>query len=160
MIREKDFVEALGLKRIYDAKLKYLNIEVSNSTRPGLQLADYWDFFAFERPQLLGLVDKMRANNDRGVIFAQEDQSFHITLLAHVRNPLIRELNDAFWRIQSESQPLLNLPMPEDINQTIEAHREIVEALSAGDGAAYRRAVTAHYAPFRRMIGEKLGAAD
>jgi len=57
MIRERDFVEALGLKRIYDAKLKYLNIEVSNSTRPGLQLADYWDFFAYERPQLLGLVE-------------------------------------------------------------------------------------------------------
>ena len=57
MIREKDFVEALGLKRIYDAKLKYLPIEVSNSTRPGLQLADYWDFFAYERPQLLGLVE-------------------------------------------------------------------------------------------------------
>lgn len=57
MIRERDFVEALGLKRIYDAKLKYLPIEVSNSTRPGLQLADYWDFFAYERPQLLGLVE-------------------------------------------------------------------------------------------------------
>ena len=57
MIREKDFVEHLGLKRIYDAKKKYLNIEVSNSTRPGLQLADYWDFFAYERPQLLGLVE-------------------------------------------------------------------------------------------------------
>ena len=57
MIREKDFVETLGLKRIYDAKLKYLNISVSNSTRPGLQLADYWDFFAYERPQLLGLVE-------------------------------------------------------------------------------------------------------
>ncbi len=57
MIRERDFVEALGLKRIYDAKLKYLNIDVSNSSRPGLQLADYWDFFAFERPQLLGLVE-------------------------------------------------------------------------------------------------------
>ena len=57
MVREKDFVEALGLKRVYDAKLKYLPIEVSNSTRPGLQLADYWDFFAYERPQLLGLVE-------------------------------------------------------------------------------------------------------
>ena len=57
MVREKDFVEALGLKRIYDAKIKYLPIDVSNSTRPGLQLADYWDFFAYERPQLLGLVE-------------------------------------------------------------------------------------------------------
>ena len=57
MIRERDFVEALGLKRIYDAKKKFLPIEVSNSTRPGLQLANYWDFFAYERPQLLGLVE-------------------------------------------------------------------------------------------------------
>ena len=57
MVLERDFVQALELKRIYDAKKKYLPIEVSNSSRPGLQLADYWDFFAFERPQLLGLVE-------------------------------------------------------------------------------------------------------
>ena len=57
MIREKDFVEALSLTRVYDAKQKYLPIGVSNSNRPGLQLADYWDFFAYERPQLLGLVE-------------------------------------------------------------------------------------------------------
>ncbi len=57
MIREQDFVDKLGLTRIYDAKKKFLPIEVSNSTRPGLQLANYWDFFAYERPQLLGLVE-------------------------------------------------------------------------------------------------------
>lgn len=57
MIREREFVETLGLSRIYDAGKKSLPIEVSNSTRPGLQLADYWDFFAYERPQLLGLVE-------------------------------------------------------------------------------------------------------
>lgn len=109
------------------------------------------------RGDLLSLVDKMSMHNGRDEPFAAEDQAFHAALLAKIRNPLIRELNDAFWRIQSESQPLLNLPMPEDINQTIEAHREIVDALSNGDGDAYRRAVTNHYAPFRRMIGEKLG---
>ena len=57
MIREQDFVEKLELTRIFDAKKKFLSIEVSNSTRPGLQLANYWDFFAYERPQLLGLVE-------------------------------------------------------------------------------------------------------
>ena len=57
MIREQDFVEKLELTRIFDAKKKCLPIEVSNSTRPGLQLANYWDFFAYERPQLLGLVE-------------------------------------------------------------------------------------------------------
>ena len=57
MIREQDFVEKLELTRIFDAKKKFLPIEVSNSTRPGLQLANYWDFLAYERPQLLGLVE-------------------------------------------------------------------------------------------------------
>lgn len=57
MIREQDFVEKLELTRIFDAKKRFLPIEVSNSTRPGLQLANYWDFFAYERPQLLGLVE-------------------------------------------------------------------------------------------------------
>lgn len=112
------------------------------------------------REELLSLVDKMRANNDKGWPFAQEDQAFHITLLSETRNPLIRELNDAFWRIQSEAQPLLNIPMPEDINQTIEAHIEIVEALGAGELNAYREAVKNHYAPFRRMIGQKLGISE
>lgn len=32
-------------------------IEVSNVNRPGLQFANYWDFFAYERPQLLGKVE-------------------------------------------------------------------------------------------------------
>ena len=57
MIREQDFVEKLELTRIFDAKKKFLPIEVSNSTSPGLQLANYWDFFAYERQQLLGLVE-------------------------------------------------------------------------------------------------------
>ena len=113
-------------------------------------------FTAELRHELLSLVDKMRANNERELSFAKEDQAFHQTLLSNVRNPLIRELNDAFWRIQAESQPLLNLPMPEDIDQTIEAHKGIVDALTAGDSEAYQEAVWRHYAPFRRMISEKL----
>lgn len=111
------------------------------------------------RGELLTLVDKMRAQRDRGLSFAVEDRTFHITLLATTGNPLIRELNDAFWRIQFQAQPMLNLAMPEDIPRTIEAHREIIEALTAGDLDGYCRAVKNHYAPFRRMIGEQLGAS-
>ena len=36
---------------------KTLPIEVANVNRPGLQLAGYWDFFGYERPQLLGKVE-------------------------------------------------------------------------------------------------------
>ena len=57
MVKESDFVSALGLKRVLETDAKMLPIEVSNVNRPGLQFANYWDFFAYERPQLLGKVE-------------------------------------------------------------------------------------------------------
>ena len=57
MVRETDFVRALGLERVFATDAKTLPIEVSNANRPGMQFADYWDFFAYERPQLLGKVE-------------------------------------------------------------------------------------------------------
>ena len=57
MIRESDFVKTLNLERILPTDAKTLPIEVSNANRPGIQFADYWDFFAYERPQLLGKVE-------------------------------------------------------------------------------------------------------
>ena len=56
MVLEADLVKALNLKTIIAAENGRLNIEVSNVNRPGLQLAGYWDFFGYERPQLLGMV--------------------------------------------------------------------------------------------------------
>lgn len=57
MVREADFVKALGLERVLATDAKMLPIEVSNANRPGMQFADYWEFFAYERPQLLGKVE-------------------------------------------------------------------------------------------------------
>ena len=57
MVREDDFVKALGLTTLIPCESKHLSIEESNCNRPGLQLAGYWDFFGFERPQILGLVE-------------------------------------------------------------------------------------------------------
>ena len=57
MVLEADLVKALNLKTIIAAENGRLNIEVSNVNRPGLQLAGYWDFFGYERPQLLGMVE-------------------------------------------------------------------------------------------------------
>ena len=57
MVLEADLVKALELKTIVAAENGRLNIEVSNVNRPGLQLAGYWDFFGYERPQLLGMVE-------------------------------------------------------------------------------------------------------
>ena len=57
VINEADFVEKLHLTRVLATDSKTLSIEVSNCNRPGIQFANYWDFFPYERPQLLGKVE-------------------------------------------------------------------------------------------------------
>ena len=57
MVLECDLVKALNFKTVIPSADGRLAIEVSNVNRPGLQLAGYWDFFGFERPQLLGMVE-------------------------------------------------------------------------------------------------------
>ncbi len=57
MVSEADFVKSLELTRVMPTESKTLNIEVSNTNRPGMQFANYWDFFPYERPQLLGKVE-------------------------------------------------------------------------------------------------------
>ena len=57
MVKESEFVAKLGLERVLSTDSKVLPIEVSNANRPGMQFANYWDFFAWERPQLLGKVE-------------------------------------------------------------------------------------------------------
>ena len=57
MVKEIEFVNKLGLKRVVPTEREELPIEVSSTSRPGIQFADYWDFFAYERPQLLGKVE-------------------------------------------------------------------------------------------------------
>ena len=54
---ESDLVKALHLHTLIPSENGELPIEVSNVNRPGLQLAGYWDFFGYERPQLLGMVE-------------------------------------------------------------------------------------------------------
>ena len=44
MVSEADFVTSLGLTRVMATDAKTLNIEVSNTNRPGMQFANYWDF--------------------------------------------------------------------------------------------------------------------
>lgn len=57
MVNEADFVKTLGLTRVLAPEGKTLPIEVSNTNRPGMQFANYWDFFPYMRPQLLGKVE-------------------------------------------------------------------------------------------------------
>ncbi|GAB3594288.1 HTH-type transcriptional regulator LutR [Corynebacterium faecale] len=154
-------INVMTFRAVLDADTSLENLRHVVETREMLDLSvgqELVETFSEDwRGELLALVDKMDANHKQGVPFAQESQNFHLTLLARIRNPLISELGEAFRRIQSESQALLDLPMPDDMNRAIEAHRDIVEALSARDPEAYRVAVRNHHAPFLRMIENRLG---
>ena len=62
MIYEKDLVEALHLSIVLPSPTGELPIEDADTCRPGLQLTGYWDFFAYERPQLFGKVEMAYLN--------------------------------------------------------------------------------------------------
>ena len=57
MIREADFVKALGLTVESPGASDLLNILSSDINRPGLPLSGYWTFFSYQRPQVIGKVE-------------------------------------------------------------------------------------------------------
>lgn len=57
MISVKDFAKALSLNILSAGASEEMDIEGSDINRPGLQLSGFWDYFAHQRPQLLGKVE-------------------------------------------------------------------------------------------------------
>lgn len=63
MVNVNTMVKALHLTELVSPPSPYLNIDTSDINRPGLPLAGYWEHFASERPQLLGLVETSYLNS-------------------------------------------------------------------------------------------------
>ena len=57
MVNATAMVKALQLTELVPPPSATLNIETSDLNRPGLPFAGYWEFFAHERPQVLGMVE-------------------------------------------------------------------------------------------------------
>ena len=57
MIQISEFLKAMQLTELSGTDAETLAIENSDINRPGLQLAGFWEHFAFERPQLIGKVE-------------------------------------------------------------------------------------------------------
>ena len=57
MVDAAMMVKALKLTELVPSETGVLPIEASDVNRPGLPFAGYWEHFANERPQILGLVD-------------------------------------------------------------------------------------------------------
>lgn len=114
-------------------------------------------------PELTGLVDEMRRLASQGEAFASVDAAFHGALLAPLPNGLLTQLAQAFWEIHTTAVPLLRIAPAEGILDTVNAHQAMLNALEAGDAAAYREAVIEHYRPLEGVLdaagAEPLGGA-
>ena len=104
------------------------------------------------QPKLRQHVENMRECVAAGEGFAPCDEAFHSDLLAVTSNHMMQQLGMAFWRIHTAAVPAAGLPQARDISDTVNAHDAIIDALVAGDPAAYREAVVEHYRPLRRLL--------
>ena len=59
MVLARDMVEALGLEAVVPAPSEELDIDEAAINRPALQLAGFWKFFGYKRPQILGRGEMM-----------------------------------------------------------------------------------------------------
>ena len=83
----------------------------------------------------------------------ETDREFHRLLYARVDNPLIGQLVDVFWDAYRTAHDALSAPGPAERAETVRLHAAIVDALRAGDSAAARAAMTAHFAEINHRLG-------
>lgn len=152
-------VNGMVLRLVLDPDQALCNLMHVVDTRIALDLSVAEELAEIHRGQdlseLYGLVESMRQAHARGETFASSDQAFHRRLLQDLKNPLIKELSDAFWQIHTEVVPLLEVSAPADIDATIDAHESMLKALHDGDAETYRQIVHDHYGPLRRAIGRQ-----
>lgn len=57
MIDLEDFRSKLNLELLSETDRKELNIDVADLNRPGMQFCGFYEYFAHERPQVIGKVE-------------------------------------------------------------------------------------------------------
>jgi DNA-binding FadR family transcriptional regulator len=75
---------------------------------------------------------------------AEADRRFHRLLYSHLDNPLIGQLVDVFWEAYTEAHGQLVEPTVQG-QDSVDAHRRIVDAIAAGDADEAQRAMHAHF---------------
>ncbi|SFG60999.1 FadR/GntR family transcriptional regulator [Corynebacterium spheniscorum] len=145
---------SLSVERSLNGLLEVMEMREAIDQMVASALMEGWRDMDFSR--LEALVHQMDRKYRAGESFADEDRAFHRELLSVVDNELMRELSDAFWQVHMAVLPLLGIGYPEDIQLTIDSHAGILRAVAAEDLEAYRKVVSMHYEPLRRVVGRRL----
>lgn len=106
------------------------------------------------------LVEEMAHLQTRGETFPVQDRLFHAELLSRIDNSLVGQLVTAFWDVYSGVLPRLGLGLPADLELTVCAHGDMLNAAEDGDVERFRTAVVDHYRPLLRALdAPQVGAA-
>jgi DNA-binding FadR family transcriptional regulator len=100
---------------------------------------------------LRGLVATMEAEAAVGEIDRATDRAFHLALYRSLGNHLLSEVLDAFWAAMDQVRGVLG-DTHEDPAETCAHHREIVEAVAAGDRARATLAMSTHFDALRARL--------
>lgn len=101
----------------------------------------------------LDSLDALCAAMDETELDPETDREFHRVLYSRVDNPLIGQLVDVFWDAYRTAHEVLSAPGETEKAETVRLHTAIVDALRAGDSAAARDAMTAHFAEINHRLG-------
>jgi len=89
MISAKEFQEALHLECLVEPSCEQWDIRSPELNRPGMQFCGFYEYFAFERPQVIGKVEmtylERRSAEERKAIL-EKFFSFRIPCLIICRN--------------------------------------------------------------------------
>ena len=89
MILAKDFQKALQLECLVSSPRDSWDIRTPDLNRPGMQFCGFYEFFAFERPQVIGKVEMAYLNKqspEQRKVILEKYFSYHIPCLVICRN--------------------------------------------------------------------------
>lgn len=107
-------VEDLQLEIVYGAKdMEKVKITGSEINRPGLQLADYFDRFAYERLQIIGNVEWHYLNNmSKEVRYDRFDKMFHYPIPALIISRDLKVFPEIMDLAKEHNITILRTPLP------------------------------------------------
>ncbi|KFI65543.1 FadR/GntR family transcriptional regulator [Bifidobacterium cuniculi] len=105
-----------------------------------------------EQPRLLELAEQMAMNAAMHETFLEADIEFHAIMHRASGNVVLSQLADSLWLVHMAILPQIGLSVSEDLMQSAESHRVMVEAAMAGDLERYRQVVIDHYRPIEGIV--------
>lgn len=97
------------------------------------------------------VIEQMEAEARVGIVSPETDKLFHDVLYRPLGNPLVGQLLGAFWDVFHQVRDSLGTPLETPL-EVAQKHRDIYDAVVAGDGPAAVAAMQAHFDGVRTRL--------